>query len=985
MAASVHGKMSLTSIRWYGGGSGGCRLFASSDLLDSDHLDSNLWDGAVRWWSMYLRPLPLAVFVWGLNNSLQSLVVCFGVTDCVVDSPWRKGICGSPVGWLVPATGVLVLAGVTCGWHTAGFCRSLSAASTFLVLLDFNSFAVALLVAVSAAVFPSFPPKGGRGRGGDSGRDGHARDARCRTTEEVGNAVLALQTWCKREGRLPKQRSTDPEERRLAVWIKHFRGGKPAVMTSAQQAEVEELLLRLNRRPGKLEVSGAIATTPPRVTRGGSAGTPTGSVRPGSSASLSSVLESRNATVPTLSRRESKKDDMAALATCWQRARLAPDDYSCLARVWSGTQCRRRRAVRSDGTGGLGEFCALHQKNQSLYGRVDNSMPDADLEKLVRRAAACEQQSGFKWYSRLRMWDIASAKSVQSVDGLSNDDFLECLQAVNLYFQKNDVQRHAWGLTPHAGPQSVADRADLAKMDYVGDPRRFRFYAVTVFRRKLESLVAGSTELVNGRLHLTDRATEQQFMVALDLTSRAMQDMHVVRSSGAVCHYRGPQCFTHRHDVERLGFEPLPVACPPGLAGRVTPPARRRMDFVMPMVQCDEPLCRKWRRIDGATRDLFHGEGWGSDRIHDARRELLESHVWLESVCANWVQRRWPQADRSELCVADVAAYEAFVQSDARVVECERLHPASLLQLFVDACAGQIIPRAEDLDEARRCVWGSLPGVCAFVARCWYIPLAGIFVIGIWLLALHTTLRIGKVCPMHLFFYMMPMWTTARRFVWWSSYMHRTNVGRSHDRRCVFGFLQRRVVHKWTWNMFERHQIRFCIERWCVTGAIGDVRVAAVYRLVLTFAVKVTCQSGLRRYIRRCVNGFYDGCLTDVVLCPTWYSSVVRSARNVFRHGTLNFLRTFHWTVSVTALSRWRSSMLRTETHRLTLAGRHCVGVFVSVARTVKRRWRGTRFWKVLQLFRRKTIGTLYLEWTMVLSARSGCILRGRRLWWSRC
>ena len=205
-------------------------------------------------------------------------------------------------------------------------------------------------------------------------------------------------------------------------------------------------------------------------------------------------------------------------------------------------------------------------------------------------------------------------------------------------------------------------------------------------------------------------------MAALDLTSRAMQDMHAMRSSGAVYHYRGPQCFPHRHDVERLGFEPTPVGRPPGLASRVTPPARRRMDFVMPMVQCDAPSCRKWRRIDGATRDLFHAEGWSSDKIHDARRELLEAYVWLETVCANWVQRRWPQSDRSELCVADLAAYEAFVQSDARVVQCELLYPAPLLQLFVDACAGQTVPRAEDLDEAREGCLGPVSG-CALSMR----------------------------------------------------------------------------------------------------------------------------------------------------------------------------------------------------------------------------------------------------------------------------
>ena len=40
----------------------------------------------------------------------------------------------------------------------------------------------------------------------------------------------------------------------------------------------------------------------------------------------------------------------------------------------------------------------------------DNAMPDAELEPLVRDAAKHETQAGFRWYSRLRMWDFAARR-----------------------------------------------------------------------------------------------------------------------------------------------------------------------------------------------------------------------------------------------------------------------------------------------------------------------------------------------------------------------------------------------------------------------------------------------------------------------------------------------------------------------------------------------------------------------------------------------
>ena len=80
------------------------------------------------------------------------------------------------------------------------------------------------------------------------------------------------------------------------------------------------------------------------------------------------------------------------------------------------------------------------------YGRYDNALPDAELEPLVRDAAKHETQAGFRWYSRLRMWDFAARRGMEAVEALSDEDFLAGLHEVNRYFTNHEAERRGYAL-----------------------------------------------------------------------------------------------------------------------------------------------------------------------------------------------------------------------------------------------------------------------------------------------------------------------------------------------------------------------------------------------------------------------------------------------------------------------------------------------------------------------------------------------------------
>ena len=63
------------------------------------------------------------------------------------------------------------------------------------------------------------------------------------------------------------------------------------------------------------------------------------------------------------------------------------------------------------------------------------------------------------------------------MDKLTDEEFEDCLQKINDYFRKNPDTRKRWDLKDSVGPQSAADRLDEERMDYLGAPKKFKFYS----------------------------------------------------------------------------------------------------------------------------------------------------------------------------------------------------------------------------------------------------------------------------------------------------------------------------------------------------------------------------------------------------------------------------------------------------------------------------------------------------------------------------
>ena len=154
--------------------------------------------------------------------------------------------------------------------------------------------------------------------------------------------------------------------------------------------------------------------------------------------------------------------------------------------------------------------------------------------------------------------------------------------------------RDNWHVEPLQGPQSLADRGS-AKEDYNASCQKHKFYSRKVF----DAALADQNE---GRPLLPHAATEKQFVDALRETSNRMHSTHYIRNAAnARFQFRGPQCMPHRDDIERLSFEPSALR----ETESGTAPGTNSEASSLPMLQCSHPCCQKWRRVDGATQELF--------------------------------------------------------------------------------------------------------------------------------------------------------------------------------------------------------------------------------------------------------------------------------------------------------------------------------------------------------------------------------------------
>ena len=104
---------------------------------------------------------------------------------------------------------------------------------------------------------------------------------------------------------------------------------------------------------------------------------------------------------------------------------------------------------------------------------------------------------------------------------------------------------HNWELQRDKGPQSVADRHNVERLNYLGHPRRFIYYSGIFFAPELQTVRMGAT---------IEDVTEGEFMEALKRTSARAANHAVVRNY-LVAH-SGPQCFIKRFDQALMALEP---------------------------------------------------------------------------------------------------------------------------------------------------------------------------------------------------------------------------------------------------------------------------------------------------------------------------------------------------------------------------------------------------------------------------------------------
>ena len=148
------------------------------------------------------------------------------------------------------------------------------------------------------------------------------------------------------------------------------------------------------------------------------------------------------------------------------------------------------------------------------------------------------------WYSRLKLWDEAQVLGKRPED-LTDEEFDRALWNIHRYFAMHPAYVHNWELQRDKGPQSVADRHNVERLNYLGHPRRFIYYSGHFFSHRSCRQFAGAT---------IEDVTEGEFMEALKRTSARAANHAVVRNY-LVAH-SGPQCFIQRFDQALMALEP---------------------------------------------------------------------------------------------------------------------------------------------------------------------------------------------------------------------------------------------------------------------------------------------------------------------------------------------------------------------------------------------------------------------------------------------
>ena len=234
----------------------------------------------------------------------------------------------------------------------------------------------------------------------------------------------------------------------------------------------------------------------------------------------------------------------------------------------------------------------ITKKHGSLrHGRVENPVPAWLRTDFLRTAhTRIKRGSKLEWYSRRTMWEFAEKLGKDCVEDLNDVEFIDGLHSVHTHFRKHPASRVSWNLQRHMGPQTLDDKNDEDKLNYVGSPLVHKFYDRGIFIEELRGL---------DNTLFPETASERQFEEALRRTYFIIMSAWSTRA--ITSEYQGPQQYAHRFCIQRINFSLDETFI-----------HRQGIDDknYVTWLKCDS--CEKWRRVDMQTlhtysNDTFHG------------------------------------------------------------------------------------------------------------------------------------------------------------------------------------------------------------------------------------------------------------------------------------------------------------------------------------------------------------------------------------------
>jgi hypothetical protein len=162
------------------------------------------------------------------------------------------------------------------------------------------------------------------------------------------------------------------------------------------------------------------------------------------------------------------------------RLQMPNNSQKCMARTFRLFQCgHKASAMLPSGIG----VCRMHVRTWRKHGLMtDTSLSHAHETDLTTYLSKAGKPKDKQWFSRDILWKEALHFNVDNVTDLSDAEYLECLQGVHHFWQRQRSQRIVRHIEAGMGPKHLVDRNGPLE-DYVGgDLTVFKFFDARVFQ-----------------------------------------------------------------------------------------------------------------------------------------------------------------------------------------------------------------------------------------------------------------------------------------------------------------------------------------------------------------------------------------------------------------------------------------------------------------------------------------------------------------------